>query len=188
MTNMFFKIWNNGMKRKALRAIFLIGAVAVLATGCRSARQAAKNETSEQPAAVVNQETAEPVETQVQKRQLTMQNFTATVDGVSVNGQLRMAEDSVIWVTVSKIIELGRAKATADSVWVNVPLAGRSFAGTYREASRLAKREVSFAQLQSIATASDAGQQIEALAATLGFEATVRLGRRQVVEQLAFPF
>lgn len=173
------------MKHSRILPVVLL--MALLAVGCRSTRHSARTDNPEKPEVAVSSESPE-TPAPIEKRQLTMQNFTATVDGVSVNGQLRMAEDSVIWVTVSKIIELGRAKATADSVWVNVPLAGRSFAGTYREASSLAKREVSFAQLQSIATAPDAEQQIEALAATLGLEAKVRLGRRQVVEQLAFPF
>ena len=47
----------------------------------------------------------------------TVTNFTASVDGMSVNGQLRMANDSVMWLSITKIIELGRALATPDSVW-----------------------------------------------------------------------
>ena len=114
-------------------------------------------------------------------------NFTATVDGISVNGQVRMAEDSVVWVTVSKFFELGRVKGTADSVWVSMPMAGRSFAGTYAEASRLAKHTVTFDYLLSIVNAPDAEKRIEALAATLGFKATVRLGQPKQVDRLTFP-
>ena len=117
-----------------------------------------------------------------------MTKFTAVVDGTSVNGQLRMAEDSVIWVSIYKIIELGRAKATADSVWVNVPLLNRSFAGTYAQVSRIAKREVTFEKLMAIVNSNDAERQIEALAATLGYEAKVRLEQRQKVQRLSFPF
>lgn len=162
----------------------MLGAVALLAVGCRSTKQVASEgvqDSRETP--VVQEATNLPA----QKRTLEAANFTAVVDGMNVSGQLRMAEDSVIWVAVYKIIELGRAKATVDSVWVNVPLMGRSFAGTYAEVSRMAKRQVSFESLQSIINAADAEQQIEALAATLGFDAKVSMGQRKKVERLSFP-
>ena len=169
------------------KGIFLTMCVtALMAAGCRPVQKAAATVVPES-IVVPDEEKPEPVP-EAQKRELTAMNFTATVDGMSVSGQVRQASDSIIWVTVSKFFELGRAKATVDSVWVSVPLAGRRFAGTYAEASRVAKREVSFDALQGILGAPDAERQIEALAATLGFEATVRLGQRQKMESLTFPF
>lgn len=178
----------HGVARRCHRvSFFLISAFSLLFfSGCRSLHKATATvapDTTVVPEVVI----PEPVP-EVQKRELTAMNFTATVDGMSVSGQVRQASDSIIWVTVSKFFELGRAKATVDSVWVSVPLAGRRFAGTYAEASRVAKREVSFEALQGILGAPDAERQIEALAATLGLEATVRLGRRQKMETLTFPF
>lgn len=176
------------------RVMVAVAAVALMAVGCRAPRQVVVDDRTETPVpteAPDNPATTKTPDTPVQpvqKRALTVTNFTATVGGVSVNGQLRMAEDSVIWVNVSKLFELGRAMATPDSVFVNAPLLGRSFAGTYAQASRLAKRTVSYSALQSIVTSADAEQQIEALAATLGFEATVKLGQRRKVDQLTFPF
>ena len=179
---------------KHTRTILTICAVVLLLASCHPLRKTAASlvsDTSELRDAPTppNSELRTPNSelTEVQKRTLTAMNFTATVDGINVSGQVRQAEDSVIWVTVSKFIELGRAKATVDSVWVNVPLAGRHFAGTYAEASRVAKHEVSFCKLQSILNAPDATKQIEALAATLGFDATVTLGQRLKKEQLTFP-
>lgn len=180
--------------RKALRAMCLIVIVALMAVGCRTQRQVVVDDRTETPVATEtpdNQAITETPDTPaqpVQKRALTVTNFTATVAGVSVDGQLRMAEDSVIWVNVSKLFELGRAMATPDSVWVNAPLLGRSFAGNYADASRLARRTVSYTALQSIVTSADAERQLEALAATLGIEATVKLGKRRKVDQLSFPF
>ena len=180
--------------RKALRAMGLIVIMALMAVGCRTQRQVVVDDRTETPVATEtpdNQAITETPDTPaqpVQKRALTVTNFTATVGGVSVDGQLRMAEDSVIWVNVSKLFELGRVKATTDSVWVNAPLLGRSFAGNYADASRLAQRTVSYKALQSIVTSADAERQLEALAATLGIEATVKLGQRRKVDQLSFPF
>lgn len=169
-----------------MRNAVIVLTLALCLAGCRSAHKATATVTPVSPA-TPEPTLPDPVP-ETQKRELYATNFTATVDGFSVSGQVRQAADSVIWVTVTKFFELGRAKATVDSVWVNVPLAGRSFAGTYAEASRLAKQEVSFNKLQNILNAPDAERQIEALAATLGFEAEVRLGQRQKADRLTFPF
>ena len=164
--------------------MLVMGAVALLAVGCRSTKQVVNGDVQDNRETPVVQESTD---LPAQKRTLEAANFTAVVDGINVSGQLRMAEDSVIWVAVYKLVELGRAKATVDSVWVNVPLMGRSFAGTYAEVSRMAKRQVNFEALQSILNSDDAERQIEALAATLGFDAKVSMGQRKKVERLSFP-
>ncbi len=118
----------------------------------------------------------------------TVMTFTATVDGISVNGQLRMATDSIIWVSVTKLVELGRAMATPDSVWVNVPLANKYFKGNYHDISRRIDHQVSFHSLQKILEADNPERQIERLASQMGFDAKVRITRRQKVERISFPF
>ncbi len=166
--------------------LWLVAAIvlSMLATSCRSMRKPSTNEPregNEQPAATLP-------EPQKPKRELSVMNFTATIDGMNVNGQVRMAADSVMWVSVSKFIELGRAKATVDSVWINVPLMNRQFAGTYDEVSRRAGRTVTFEWLQHIATAPDAEKQAAALARQLGIDAEIKITRRQSVETLTFPY
>ena len=163
------------MKRH--RHILVIGLLAVLAVGCRSTRQA----TTTAPASVAEQ--PEPP-----RRELTVTTFTAMVNGISASGQLRMAEDSVIWLNVTKLVELGRGLATKDSVWLSVPLADRYFAGTYADLQRLTKRRITYADLQAMVKADDAEEQIEALAASLGYEAKVYITARRKVERLTFPF
>ena len=163
------------MKRH--RHILVIGLLAVLAVGCRSTRQAATSA----PASVAEQ--PEPL-----RRELTVTTFTAMVNGISASGQLRMAEDSVIWLNVTKLVELGRGLATKDSVWLSVPLADRYFAGTYADLQRLTKRRITYADLQAMVKADDAEEQIEALAASLGYEAKVYITARRKVERLTFPF
>ena len=163
------------MKRH--RHILVIGLMAVLAVGCRSTRQAATTA----PVSVAEQ--PEPP-----RRELTVTTFTAMVNGISASGQLRMAEDSVIWLNVTKLVELGRGLATKDSVWLSVPLADRYFAGTYADLQRLTKRRITYADLQAMVKADDAEEQIEALAASLGYEAKVYITARRKVERLTFPF
>lgn len=124
----------------------------------------------------------------VVQHEKSVMNFTATVEGINVSGQLRMAHDSVIWVSVNKLVELGRAMATPDSVWVNAPLLDKHFAGNYADLSRRAKHTVTFETLQEIATADNAEKLITALANSLGISATVRLAQRRRVDRISFPF
>lgn len=165
------------MKRH--RYILVIACLAFLATGCRSTRQVTTTAPMEQPTA----QQAEPP-----SRELTVTTFTAVVDGISATGQLRVAADSVIWLNVTKLVELGRGMATKDSVWLSVPLADRYFAGTYDDLQRLTKRRLTYADLEAMVLADDAGEQIEALARTFGYEAKVYITGRRRVERLNFPF
>lgn len=149
----------------------------MLLAGCRSTRQVV----STPPEAA-----AKPQE--LPRRELTVTSFTAIVNGISASGQVRMAEDSVIWVNVTKLVELGRGLATKDSVWLSVPLADRHFAGSYDDLQRITHRRLTYADLQAMVKADDAGEQIEALAASLGYEAKVYITARRKVEKLTFPY
>ena len=151
--------------------------LALLAVGCRSTRQAA---TTTAPATV-----AAPAAPQ---RQLTVITFSAIVNGFSASGQMRVAEDSVLWVSVNKLVELGRAMATPDSVWVTTTFGDHNFAGSYDDLQRLTKRRITFDEMQAMAMADDAGEQISQLAASLGLNATVYVTGRRKVNKLAFPF
>lgn len=152
--------------------IYILMLLAVLATGCRSTRQT-----------IVT-----PVEEPAPARELTVTTFTAMVNGVSATGQLRVARDSVMWVSVNKLVELARGMATRDSVWLTLPLGDKRFAGTYDDLARLTKRRYSYDELQAMALADDAGEQISRLAASLGFNAEVYITGRKRVSKLTFPF
>ncbi len=169
-----------------IRLMRTLAMVLLLTTfaACRSARHM----TTDQPPLPADETASTVVTHSDEPRTLVVMNFNAVVEGTSVSGQLRLASDSLIWMSVTKIVELGRAMATPDSVWVNVPLAGKYFAGNYSDLERHTKRAVSFAALQQIATADDAEVQIEDLARQMGFDAKVRITRRQKVQRLTFPF
>lgn len=169
------------MRLVRINRILVALAVAVLAAGCHSSRHT----TAPEPTIATVADTTAAVP---QQRLYTVVNFTATVEGVSANGQLRVAEDSVMWLSVNKLIELGRALATPDSVWVNAPMFDKRFSGTYADLSRMAKRDVSFAQLQTIALGDDTEAQIRMLADMLGLDATVRITSRRTEPTLRFPF
>lgn len=140
----------------------------VLVTGCRSTEKTAAT-----PHAA---------------REYYTMNFSGEADGFGFNGQLRMAKDSVIWCNFSKIFDLGRAMATPDSVWVNIPLLSRHDAGDYAMVKRLTGVSTSFSELQSIVLSPNAEEQIRQLAKRMGHDVTVRIKKRERVESLTFPF
>ena len=99
-----------------------------------------------------------------------------------------MAKDSVIWCNFSKIIDLGRALATPDSVWVRIPLLGNNHAGDYGMVKRLTGVSTSFAELQAIVLSDNAEEEIRRLAQRMGHDVKVRIKKRERVTSLTFPF
>lgn len=78
--------------------------------------------------------------------------LTATGDcevmETTVNALIRTQCDSAIWLTASKIIELGRARLTKDSVIAYASIYNRYFAGTYEDVYRLTGVRTTFDELQ----------------------------------------
>ena len=163
------------MKTLAKTAPLLLAALLVAA--CHSTKPAVK------PPA----EAETPVETP-RPRLYTVIPFTAEVEGMNVSGQLRMAEDSAMWVTVSKFIEVGRAMATPDSLFLHAPVLGREEALDYGALRRRTGVDITFAQMQQMAIAPDAERRIEALADKLGFDARLHLGSPRHPASLTFPY
>lgn len=156
--------------RKTLLPLIVLSSLLVI--GCRSSKTAV---------------TTSPEATPAQPH-YTVLTFSATANGISADGQLRMARDSVIWCSFSKIVELGRAMATPDSVWVNIPLMGKMRKGNYRDLERVTHRAIDFQQLQAIVDGPDTEKRIEELATQMGYKVAVKIKRREQVDQLTFPF
>ncbi|MBO4600203.1 MAG: DUF4292 domain-containing protein, partial [Bacteroidales bacterium] len=114
-------------------------------------------------------------------------NFTCTTQGITAKGQLRMQPDSVLWASASKIIELGRAKLTPDSVIVYAKVTNSCFRGTYMDLYRRFHYRTSFDEVIKMATAEDAEAQITALIRSLKLDASIKLEPWQQVDRLTFP-
>ena len=130
----------------------------------------------------------EPTPQQEERHDYTVMTFNGTVDGMSVSGQVRMERDKQIWCSVNKFIEVGRALATTDSVWVRVPLMNRYQKGDYKDLSRLANMQLTFKDLQGILESDDVEQKIEELGRRFGVAMRVKILRKEKVEKLTFPF
>ena len=159
---------------------------AVLVAGCHGARQAAAPAVPDNPEAPEIPEASEPTTTP--HRTYTVMNFTGEVEGLSVSGQLRIAQDSAMWLTVTKYIEVARGLATPDSVWLRSPLLGIDRGADYGDLRQRLHRHISYNDLQTLALADDAEERISQLARQLGFDATVHITRREQVPALTFPY
>lgn len=116
-------------------------------------------------------------------------NFTCTAEGITATGQLRMQPDSVIWLSATKIIELGRARFTHDSVIIHAKMMGRCFRGNYNDLYRRFHYRTDFDQLYKTLTAPapEAETELATIARQLGIDATFTLEPWKKVDQLSFP-
>lgn len=160
------------------RTIFAVLALAtLLAAGCRSQRDAAGTTTANE---------GQPPTPAYTPKYYTS-NFTCSAQGLQATGQLRMQPDSIIWLSASKIIELGRARFTPDSAVIYAKVMGRCFRGTYSDMQKRFGLSTSFAELQKMITADDGAAQLSAIANQFGVEATFTLEPWKEVEKLTFP-
>lgn len=77
-------------------------------------------------------------------------SFDCSVQGVKLAGLLRMQRDSIIWLSLTKYVELGRAVLTPDSVFVFAKVSHQAFAGTYHELLLLTGTDLDFFSLQQL--------------------------------------
>ena len=174
------------MKRGIGKTIFL-PLIFLTLWGCHTVRPTAT--TPEAPAAPVEPATVEETPSQpAAPRTYTVINFSGVVEGISINGQLRIAEDSIMWLSINKYIEVARGLASPDSLWLRAPLLGIDDAIDYPALRKRLHRHISFADLQAIALAENADEQITQLANQMGYRADIHITRRQQVSYLSFPF
>lgn len=77
--------------------------------------------------------------------------FTCEARGLSANGVLRIQRDSIIWCSVSKIIELARVRLTPDSVCAYMKPVNRYLACRYEELQQ-AGLDIDYATIESVLT------------------------------------
>ncbi len=158
-------------------ALMALG-LTLLAGGCRSLRQGAEGSSTTNDTSAGDRVTTKLYTT----------NFTVEAQGLSANGQMRMMEDSILWISASKVIELGRARFTPDSVVVYAIMMNRYFSGTYEDLYRRFMFRTDFKTLSEAVRAEDAGARLAEMARQLGIEATVAVEPWKKVSKLTFPF
>lgn len=118
----------------------------VLFAGCRNTSKLARQQDGTQPSAG-GQQTKTTV---IEQCDVLVANFQATVDDITISGQVRIGRDSVLWLSANKLIELGRAKFTPDSVFVYAKVMNRYYAGTYADLQGVLGISTDYATLQAL--------------------------------------
>lgn len=131
------------MKRKI---VFLLCTLAILFAGCRSRKEAPSQPPAPKPPVVVKPE-PEP-----ETFSTFNGTFTCTAGGITVNGLVRMQRDSVIWMSATKLIELGRLKATPDSVTAYVKPLNQYLRDGIRKLQSRYKTDLDYKMLQNVLT------------------------------------
>ncbi len=114
-------------------------------------------------------------------------SFSCTVRDISASGLVRIQRDSVIWVTASKIIELGRAILTRDSVFGYVRLNNSYVAASYDDVSRWMGRNLNYYTVQDLlAEHLQNGEPISMK--VMGYAVNVKFKHTEQPSRLTFPF
>lgn len=167
--------------RRRREILITCGILCLLLAGCHGTKKAAKTTPPETPEAT----TPQPVAPQ---RTYEVIYFTGEAEGVTMAGQLRVAHDSAMWLSVNKVFEVARAMATRDSLFLRAPLLGYDVATHYQMLQQRLGHRVAYDDLQAIALGDNTEQQVEALARQLGFSVKIHITERRVVPQLTFPY
>ena len=128
-------------------ALLFIVAIALF-VNCRSTKTIIDNE-PELPVVVV-----EPSDFEFHT---ISRNFIVKVEGfnMTLNGQLRVKHDSIIWFTLSKMVEIGRAKLTQDSVFAYLKIQNKYFAGSYADLFKTLGVAIDYQTLQALLLGND---------------------------------
>ncbi|MBR1834230.1 MAG: DUF4292 domain-containing protein [Bacteroidales bacterium] len=156
------------------RIVPIMLGLALVAAGCRSQRDGTTTGNASTPTAT--------------SARLYTANFSVSTNGLSANGQMRMMEDSIIWISASKVLELGRAKFTPDSVMVYAVVMNRYFKGTYDELYQRFQLRTDFKTLSETVRSADAGTRLAEMARPYGIEATIVMEPWKEMQDLTFPF
>lgn len=123
-------------------------AVIMMTVGCRTHKELQ----TETPEPVVEEKPApERLDTIMNARyKYYSANFSCTVEGVKVTGQIRIVHDSMIWVSFSKVIELGRAVLTPTRVKGYAKVVNKYYDGDYATLSRRWGIDIDYATLEAL--------------------------------------
>lgn len=140
------------MKRNFKIYLVLIAVVA-MAVGCRSHKQLVDDGKERQP------ESRPTAEEQTKPQLDTIRNatysrycanFSCTVDGFALNGQIRMVHDSCIWISVNKIIEVGRVMITPTRVSGYSRIMGKYYDGSYEDVRKRWGVDIDYGTMEAL--------------------------------------
>lgn len=137
------------------RHIAILLAILCLA-GCRSHKELSRKDNGNTgrdtvPVATTDAPRPERLDTLANANYSTLQaNFRCSVQNIAVNGQLRMAKDSIIWGSINKVIELGRMRLTPDRAQAYAKMMGLKYDFSYSKIQQQWGIDIDFATLQAL--------------------------------------
>lgn len=126
---------------KTRSTLLVLTVAALLWGGCRHSRDLGNNPLAADSTQTTNIPT---------KRACFSANFQCEIYNMELNGMLRMMEDSVIWASVSKVVELGRMRLTPDSAHVYARLTQQYYRGDYATLNARSGYKIDFKTIQDI--------------------------------------
>ncbi len=138
-------------------AVVLLATVAALSVSCRGHKHLQRGDND---SVVVVDDTPKPPAAPVERLD-TLQNayykyysanFSCEVDGITVNGQIRIVHDSAIWISLNKIIEVGRVLITPTRVQGYVKLMNKYIDDDYATLAQQWGVDADYATLEALLT------------------------------------
>ena len=77
-------------------------------------------------------------------------NFSCTVEGMALTGQVRIVHDSCIWISVNKIIEVGRIMITPTRVSGYVKILNKYYDGSYDDLRKRWGIDIDYATIEAL--------------------------------------
>lgn len=142
--------------KKINRIIYVVLMMAAIgcAVGCRSHKNVADNQARQHPGGSVPEETATAkpkLDTILNASyQRYSANFSCSVEGITLNGQIRIVHDSCIWISLNKLIEVGRIMITPTRVSGYAKLLGKYYDGSYEEVRRRWGIDIDYATIEAM--------------------------------------
>ena len=133
--------------RRALLAILFAGAL--LAAGCRHGGQPQPQEPDTTADTVA---AAQPPASQCLPLiyNTVGARVACEVQNWQLGGQIRISRDSAIWISINKLIELGRVLVTTDSVKVYIKVNNSQLTASFNDIKNLFGLDIDYYTLQSI--------------------------------------
>ena len=138
------------MTRRAVIICFAL--LLAVATGCRTHRNLADGDQGGKISNPTVTETEIPrldtIRNAMYERYCA--NYSCNVEGMTINGQIRIVHDSCIWISVNKLIEVGRIMITPKRVSGYSKILGKYYDGSYEEVRKRWGIDIDYATIEAL--------------------------------------
>lgn len=148
------------MKNRRLYILLFVATVALIfATSCKTTKPTTTTTTVTPPLVVDNHVAVNEIK--ASDFSTLQMNFRTEISDVGVSGQVRIQKNRVIWVSISKLIELARVKLTPDSAYATIKIKNQAFQGTYEQFQKQFGIAINFDIAQAIIIGNDISSYTE---------------------------